>query len=73
MSTHTSIIAANIRRIRVDRGLTQDEVADRAGLQPASYSRVERGESPDVKLSTLAKIAAGLDVGVLDLLAGIDD
>jgi len=41
-------------------------------LQTASYSRVERGESDDVMLSTLQKIATGLDVGVMELLDGID-
>jgi transcriptional regulator with XRE-family HTH domain len=66
------IIAANLRRLRAERGLSQDQVADAAGLQTASYSRVERGESDDVLLSTLQKIATGLDVGVLELLDGID-
>jgi transcriptional regulator with XRE-family HTH domain len=66
------IIAANVRRLRAEKGLSQDQVADAAGLQTASYSRVERGESDDVMLSTLQKIAAGLGVGVLELLDGID-
>jgi transcriptional regulator with XRE-family HTH domain len=66
------IIAANVRRLRAEKGLSQDQVADAAGLQTASYSRVERGESDDVLLSTLQKIATGLDVGVLELLDGID-
>jgi transcriptional regulator with XRE-family HTH domain len=66
------IIAANVRRLRAEKGLSQDQVADAAGLQTASYSRVERGDSDDVLLSTLQKIATGLDVGVLELLDGID-
>jgi transcriptional regulator with XRE-family HTH domain len=66
------IIAANVRRLRAEKGLSQDQVADAAGLQTASYSRVERGESDDVLLSTLQKIAGGLDVSVLELLDGID-
>jgi transcriptional regulator with XRE-family HTH domain len=66
------IIAANVRRLRAEKGLSQDQVADAAGLQTASYSRVERGESDDVMLSTLQKIATGLDVGLLELLDGID-
>jgi transcriptional regulator with XRE-family HTH domain len=66
------IIAANVRWLRAEKGLSQDQVADAAGLQTASYSRVERGESDDVLLSTLQKIATGLDVGVLELLDGID-
>jgi transcriptional regulator with XRE-family HTH domain len=66
------IIASNIVRIRAEKSLSQDQVADAAGLQTASYSRVERGESDDVLLSTLEKIAVGLGVGVLELLDGID-
>jgi transcriptional regulator with XRE-family HTH domain len=66
------IIAANIARIRAEKELSQDQVADAAGIKTASYSRVERGDSDDVLLSTLQKIATGLGVSVLELLDGID-
>jgi len=44
--------------------LSQALVADRVGLSPSQYSRIERGLSPNVPIPTLAAIAAvlGLDL-----------
>jgi transcriptional regulator with XRE-family HTH domain len=68
----TDIIAENLRRLRADRGWTQEEAADRAGLQQPSYARIELGRSPDVKLSTLLKLAQAFDVPLSDVLNGVD-
>ena len=72
MPRSTDVISTNIKRLREESGWSQDEVAERAGLLPQSYSRVERGDSDDVLLGTLEKIAAAFDVSVFDLLDGID-
>lgn len=68
----TDIIADNIRRLRAERGWTQEETADRAGLQQPSYARIELGRSPDVKLSTLLRLARAFDVRLADVLDGVD-
>lgn len=68
----TDIIAANVRRLRSERGWTQEHAADRAGLQQPSYARIELGRSPDVKLSTLLKLARAYEVRLSDVLEGID-
>ena len=72
MSDAIDVVAANIARLRVERGLSQEEAAHRAGLGQASWSRIESGKSDDILLSSLQRVAAGLGVGVLDLLAGVD-
>jgi transcriptional regulator with XRE-family HTH domain len=39
----TRMIGARIRTLRIERGFTQEELAERVGLQPGSLSRVETG------------------------------
>jgi transcriptional regulator with XRE-family HTH domain len=54
-------------RIRVARkaaGLTQEEVAQRAGVRLNAVNRLERGESRDPHYSTLVGIARALNVPV---------
>ncbi len=49
------------RRLREARDLTQEELADRAGLHPNYTGRIERGES-NVGVKALFKLARGLEV-----------
>ena len=61
-------LGANIQCFRKARGLTQQELADRAGVEQKQVSRIERGEiSPTV--DTVAKIARALGVPIGDLFA----
>jgi transcriptional regulator with XRE-family HTH domain len=55
------IVGANIRRLRKDRGATQEDLADDAGLDSGYLGKIERGlENPSLK--KLVGIAAALDV-----------
>ena len=54
-------VARNLRRLRAERGLTQEEVAERAGLNRNYVGMLEREEnSPTVDM--LEKLAAVLQV-----------
>lgn len=50
------------------RGLSQEGLARRAGLATVTVAKLEEGRTPDPKASTLAKLAAGLDCKVGDLV-----
>ena len=63
-------VGQNIRANRKQQGLTQEELAHRAGLHPVELSRAERG-TRDLRISTVAKIARGLGIEAADLLRGI--
>lgn len=56
----------NIRTIRRNKKLTQEEVAERAGIHVTTFGRIERGES-NPPLQTLNKIAQALKVKTKDL------
>jgi len=37
------LVGRNVKRIRQDRGLTQEELAERSGIQPAIHQRPRAG------------------------------
>jgi transcriptional regulator with XRE-family HTH domain len=60
----------NLRRLRLDAGLTQMELSNRSGLDMAEISRLETGLR-DVRLSTIVRLADGLEVAVHALVDGV--
>lgn len=48
-----------LRMARRETGLTQEQVAERAGIDRAAYSEIERGQR-DARLSTLLRIESAL-------------
>lgn len=60
-------VGANVRRLRLERGLTQEALADAAGLDRTYVSGLERGVR-NPSLSTLSKLAAALDVPLARLV-----
>lgn len=55
------VVGANVRRIRLERGLTQEDLAGDADLAMRHIGRIERGQSsPSVTI--LAKLATALSV-----------
>ncbi|RLF16844.1 MAG: transcriptional regulator [Thermoprotei archaeon] len=50
----------DIRRMRIKAGLTQKELAERAGVSQSLIARIERG-SVDPRLSTLRRILSALE------------
>jgi transcriptional regulator with XRE-family HTH domain len=62
--------AANLRRQRLAKGLSQEQLAERTGLHPSEVSRLERAVR-EPRLGTIARLARGLDVSAEKLVAGI--
>jgi len=61
-------IGDRIRTARKAVGLSQEEVARRAGLSLKGMGEIERGDIEDPHISSLMKIAGALSVPVEDLL-----
>lgn len=60
-------VGRKIRIARKKKGVTQEEVAARAGIHVSTLGRIERGES-NAPLQTLNKIAQAIGVKPKDLL-----
>lgn len=63
--------AVNLKRCRNDADLSQEEAGVRASLHRTEISQLERGLRV-ARIDTLVKLAGGLGVSPLDLLAGIE-
>ena len=57
-----------IQRIRKDRGMTQEQLAEQVGIDPNSISRIERGRLIPA-LPTLIDICNALEIGADAVLA----
>ena len=60
--------AANVKSLRLKRGLSQEELAEKAGLHRTYIGSVERGER-NVTLESAERIAAALNSTLQDCLA----
>lgn len=61
MDSLVKLVGINIREIRKSKKLTQEELAEKCGLQTSYLAGVERGER-NITLQTLEKIIDGLEV-----------
>jgi transcriptional regulator with XRE-family HTH domain len=59
--------AENLRRLRLERGLTQEELGARAAIQMADISRYEAGNR-DPRITTVQRLAEALDISITELL-----
>jgi transcriptional regulator with XRE-family HTH domain len=60
-------IGDNLKRQRVRKALTQEELARKARLTTASVARIERNET-EPRMSTLRKLAKALDLDPAELV-----
>ena len=63
----TKRIGLNITIIREKKGLSQEKLAELAGLHRAYIGQIERGEK-NIGLKNLQKIAKGLNVSIKKLV-----
>lgn len=63
-------IAARMRELRDARGLSLQDVADRAGIAKSHVWQIEQGKSANPTIATTVGIARALGVS-LDYLAGL--
>lgn len=65
------LFASNLKRIRKEQGLSQEDLADRAGLHRTYIGMIERCEK-NITLLNIDRIATALRSTVTDLLSKPD-
>lgn len=66
-----SRFGSRVRELRRARGLSQEALADRCGLDRTYIGGIERGER-NVALRNIASIASALDITISELMQGIE-
>jgi transcriptional regulator with XRE-family HTH domain len=60
-------MAANVRRVRAERKMTQEDLADRAGISVRYLGSIERGETA-ATVVVLGRLARALRVEPAELI-----
>ncbi len=63
-----SKIGRNLKKLRQEKGISQDRLSKLADLSLNTVVTVESGVNPNPTIETLTRIARALDVGVDDLI-----
>src|SRR5690348_4100834 len=66
MATPSSAFGGLLRRYREAAGLTQEALAERAGISARAVSDLERGINRSPRSATLALLAPALELGAAD-------
>jgi transcriptional regulator with XRE-family HTH domain len=64
-------LAAVLRRLRVERGATQEALAHGSGITTGSLARIELGQASPA-WTTVRQIAAALDVSLVEIAAAVE-
>ena len=68
MSKQNYPLSKNLRKLRKQRGLSQDRLAKLADIANNTIIKIEQIENKNPTLDTLKKIAKALDISVDDLI-----
>jgi len=63
-------LSDNLRRIRRERGLTQEGLAERSGMSKSQISRLEGGKQNNPELQTVVTLGTALGASLDELVFG---
>lgn len=66
------VVGINIRRWRLERGLSQEDVAHRVGIDLSYFGQIERGKR-NPTIAVLGRIADALDTPLVRFLDAVPD
>lgn len=72
MSEIVKIIGQRVRNYRIEKGLSQEKLAELAGCHPTYIGQVERGEK-NATLESIEKIASAMNVSLSQLFEKIGE
>lgn len=63
-------IGSRIRSLRLERGINQEQLADKAAIHRSHLGEIERGEC-GITMTTLFQIGRALDISMSTMLEGM--
>lgn len=72
MSTDMEPLGARIKRLRIERKLSQDRLAIEANVDQSGLSKFERGKDRGLGETPLRRVANVLGISFDDLVSGTD-
>ncbi|NUU07043.1 helix-turn-helix transcriptional regulator [Leifsonia sp. C5G2] len=69
-SRAADILGRRVREARIALGMSQEDIANLAGMHVTNFGRIERGEA-NSELHTIVRIATALNVDPAVLMAGL--
>lgn len=60
----------NLKKIRIEKGWSQEKLAKEAGISYNTLIKIERGAIKNPKIDTIIKIANALGVSIDELIEG---
>jgi transcriptional regulator with XRE-family HTH domain len=67
--TSTSRLAQNLRYLRLEADLTQEQMAEITGMGLKFYQTLEAGRKPQIKVETVERLATPFGIEVWQILA----
>jgi transcriptional regulator with XRE-family HTH domain len=64
------MLAENIKRLRVKKGLSQEKLARLADISNNTLIKIEQGIAKEPTITTVSKIASALEVSIDELVKG---
>jgi transcriptional regulator with XRE-family HTH domain len=64
------VVAINLRRLRHEKGLTQEVLADKAGLSARYIGAIERADA-SARITVIGQIADALEVDATELVRAL--
>ena len=71
MEQITFEFAKALKKLRIDKNLTQEELAQRAGVDYKYLQKLEGQNPSSPTLATLEKLANGLDIPLVELIQSL--
>ena len=68
MSKQDYPLSKNLKKLREQKGLSQDRLAKRADVVNNTIIKIEQGENVNPTLETLKKVAKALEISVDELI-----
>ena len=65
----SKVLSKNLKKLREAAGLSQDQMARKAGIPYSTYLKIENGVTPNPSIQTVLNIAEALEIS-LDELVG---